>query len=119
MVTQISELQHKHCASCEEDLKALSKTDVQRLLKSVPDWKLVSDGKRIRREWAVKDFAAGMEFFQNVADLAEMENHHPDLHLSDYRNLAIELSTHAVEGLSENDFILAAKIDELPIELKA
>jgi len=53
-----------------------------------------------------------------VAELAEAEDHHPDLHLTGYRNLAIELSTHAIGGLSRNDFIVAAKIAELPIETK-
>jgi 4a-hydroxytetrahydrobiopterin dehydratase len=59
-----------------------------------------------------------MEFFNAVADLAEEEGHHPDLHLEGYRNVWIEIYTHAIGGLSENDFILAAKIDELPIRLK-
>jgi 4a-hydroxytetrahydrobiopterin dehydratase len=54
-----------------------------------------------------------------VAQLAEDENHHPDLHLESYRKLSIEIWTHAIGGLSENDFILAAKIDQLPIQLKS
>ncbi len=61
-----------------------------------------------------EDFAKGMEFLRRVGDLAEQEGHHPDVHLTGYRNVTIELSTHAVDGLSENDFILASKIDELP-----
>jgi 4a-hydroxytetrahydrobiopterin dehydratase len=66
----------------------------------------------------VKDFATSLDFFNRVGTIAEAEDHHPDLHLSGYRNVAIELSTHAVGGLSENDFILAAKIDQLPVALK-
>ncbi|HUQ71150.1 MAG TPA: 4a-hydroxytetrahydrobiopterin dehydratase, partial [Planctomycetaceae bacterium] len=69
-------------------------------------------------EWVVKNFLAGMAFFEKVAEVAEAEGHHPDLHLVGYRNVAIEIWTHAIGGLSENDFILAAKIDELPIKLK-
>jgi len=61
---------------------------------------------------------AGIEFFNKVAALAEEEGHHPDLHLEGYRQVAIELRTHAIKGLSENDFILAAKINEIPIQLK-
>ena len=53
-----------------------------------------------------------------VAEVAEADGHHPDLHLEGYRNVSIELWTHAIGGLSENDFILAAKIDQLPIVLK-
>ena len=87
-------------------------------LKSTPDWKIVHDGERIRREWTVKHFKAGMEFFNAVTELAEAEGHHPDLHLVGYRNVAIEIWTHAIGGLSENDFILAAKIDELDVDLK-
>jgi 4a-hydroxytetrahydrobiopterin dehydratase len=61
---------------------------------------------------------AGIEFFNRVAALAEDEGHHPDLHLEGYRQLAIEIWTHAAGGLTENDFILAAKINEIPIQLK-
>ena len=66
----------------------------------------------------VKDFLAAIKFFNAVAEIAESDDHHPDLHLTGYRNVAIELSTHAIGGLSENDFILAAKIDQVPVELK-
>ena len=61
---------------------------------------------------------AGVEFFNKVAALAEEEGHHPDLHLEGYRQVAVELWTHAIGGLSENDFILAAKINQIPIQLK-
>ncbi|HEY1187145.1 MAG TPA: 4a-hydroxytetrahydrobiopterin dehydratase, partial [Gemmata sp.] len=60
-----------------------------------------------------KDFVTAMGFLQKVADLAEEEQHHPDLHLTGYRHVAVELSTHAIGGLSANDFIVAAKIDAL------
>jgi 4a-hydroxytetrahydrobiopterin dehydratase len=84
----------------------------------VPQWRLSDDGKRIRRDWRVKDFATALDFFRRVGEVAESEDHHPDLHLTGYRNVVLELSTHAVGGLTENDFILAAKIDQLPVELK-
>jgi 4a-hydroxytetrahydrobiopterin dehydratase len=61
---------------------------------------------------------AGMDFFNRIAEVAEDDNHHPDLHLEGYRNVRIELWTHAIGGLSENDFILAAKIDQLPVDEK-
>jgi 4a-hydroxytetrahydrobiopterin dehydratase len=61
---------------------------------------------------------AGIDFFNKVAALAEDEGHHPDLHLQGYRNVSIEMMTHAVGGLTENDFILAAKINEIPIQAK-
>ncbi len=81
-------------------------------------WKLVHDNQRIRKSWVVQHFMAGIDFFNRVAQVAEDEGHHPDLHLEGYRNVAIEIYTHAIGGLSENDFILAAKIDRLPVALK-
>ena len=61
---------------------------------------------------------AGIDFFNKVAALAEDEGHHPDLHLEGYRNLSIAIWTHAAGGLTENDFILAAKIDQIPVKLE-
>ena len=90
----------------------------QQHLASVPGWKLVRDGQRIRKEWVVKHFMAGLDFFNKVGALAEEEGHHPDLHIEGYRNVAIEIWTHAIGGLSENDFILAAKIERVPVKLK-
>lgn len=119
MTPSASELNQKHCRPCEGGVPALSAEDVQRHLQAVPGWRLSGDGKRIRREWVVKDFVAGLDFFQRVGKLAEDEGHHPDLHLSGYRDVAIEVWTHAVGGLTENDFILAAHIDTLPVEVKA
>jgi 4a-hydroxytetrahydrobiopterin dehydratase len=68
--------------------------------------------------WVIKSFTAGIDFFGRVAEVAEAEGHHPDLHLEGYRNVWIEIWTHAIGGLSENDFILAAKIDLLPVKEK-
>jgi 4a-hydroxytetrahydrobiopterin dehydratase len=117
-MTTATELTKKKCVSCETGAKALGADQVRSMLAAVPKWSVSADGKRIRREWRMKDFVAGMEFFQRVAEIAESEDHHPDLHLVGYRNVTIEIWTHAVGGLTENDFILAAKIDELPVELK-
>jgi 4a-hydroxytetrahydrobiopterin dehydratase len=118
MSATATELSNKHCVACEGGATALSKSKAKELLASLPQWEMTPDGKRIRREWEVEDFSSGLEFFQKVGNVAETEGHHPDLHLVGYRNATIELSTHAVKGLTENDFILAAKIDELPVRLK-
>jgi 4a-hydroxytetrahydrobiopterin dehydratase len=117
-MTTASELTGKHCLPCEGGVPALSPEQVRAYLPAVPQWRLTADGKRLRREWRVKDFATALDFFNRVGGVAEAEDHHPDLHLTGYRNAAIELSTHAVGGLTENDFILAAKVDTLPVELK-
>jgi 4a-hydroxytetrahydrobiopterin dehydratase len=118
MSAETAELARRTCRPCEGGVPPLSPTEVQQLLPKVPQWRLTADGKAIRREWRVKDFATGLDFFDRIGRIADEQDHHPDLHLTGYRNVAIELSTHAVGGLSENDFILAARIDQLPVELK-
>jgi 4a-hydroxytetrahydrobiopterin dehydratase len=118
-MTTATDLTKKRCISCETGAAPLTPPQVQELLASVPQWQLTLDRKRIRREWRVRDFMTALEFFQRIAQIAEEEDHHPDLHLTGYRNVAIEISTHAVGGLTENDFILAAKIDRVPVALKS
>ena len=117
--TSIETLRTKKCQPCEGGVPPLQNEEIHRLLRELPNWKLTADGQRIRREWVVKNFIAGLDFFQRVGQLAEEEGHHPDLHLAGYRNVTIEIWTHAIGGLSENDFILAAKIEQLPISVKA
>ena len=109
------QLVRKKCQACEGGVEPASLEESQRQLERLTGWYLTHEGQRIRKDWKVKNFVAGMEFFNKVADLAEEDGHHPDLHLEGYRNVWIELWTHAIGGLSENDFILAAKIDQLPI----
>lgn len=118
MTITATDLTQRHCRACEGGVPALSTEQVRDNLRAVPQWRLGGDDKCIRRDWRVKDFATALDFFARVGQVAESEDHHPDLHLTGYRNVAIELSTHAVGGLTENDFILAAKIDQLPVELK-
>ncbi len=109
----------KKCLPCEGGVDPCSLEEAQSQLQELAGWHVTHDGQRIRKEWVVKNFTAGMDFFNRVAEVAEDDGHHPDLHIEGYRNVAIDLWTHAIGGLSENDFILAAKIDRLPIELKA
>ncbi len=113
-----AELTSRKCVPCEGGVPPLTAEEVQSLLLGVPEWSLSADGKWIRREWTARNFVAGLRFFDLVGELAEAEGHHPDLHLQGYRNVAVEITTHAVGGLTENDFILAAKIDALPIEAR-
>jgi 4a-hydroxytetrahydrobiopterin dehydratase len=113
MSVSASELTAKKCTACEGDTPALTKEQIADYLPAVSEWKLSDDGKMIRRKYKFKDFVTAMAFLQKVGDLAEDEEHHPDLHLTGYRNVTIELTTHAIGGLSANDFIVAAKIDKL------
>lgn len=109
----------KKCKPCEGGVDPCTLEESQEQLKVLPGWYLTHDNQRIRRDWTVTNFLAGMAFFEKVAQVAEEDNHHPDLHLEGYRNVSIELWTHAIGGLSENDFILAAKIDRLPVDIKS
>lgn len=119
MQTQTPEqLTRKTCRACEGGVEPYSLEESRDQVAKLAGWHLTADNQRIRKEWTAKNFLTAMEFFNRVADLAEADGHHPDLHLVNYRQVAIELWTHAIGGLSENDFILAAKIDRLPIELK-
>ena len=113
MSVSAAELTAKKCTACEGDTAPLTREEVNERLPAVPDWKLTDDGKMIRRKYKFADFVSAMAFLQQVGELAEQEQHHPDLHLTGYKNAAVELSTHAIGGLSENDFIVAAKIDRL------
>jgi 4a-hydroxytetrahydrobiopterin dehydratase len=112
------ELSHKKCVPCEGGVPKYSPAEAEAQIQKLRGWQITRGGERIRKEWTVKNFMAGIKFFNDVARISEEEQHHPDLHLEGYRKLAIEIWTHAIGGLSENDFILAAKIDELPLELK-
>jgi 4a-hydroxytetrahydrobiopterin dehydratase len=113
-----AELAKKKCVPCEGGGEPLWPQEAKRQLAKLEGWSLGTAGQRIRKSWACKDFAAAMKFLNAIAKVAEKEDHHPDVHLTGYRNVEIEIYTHAVGGLSENDFILAAKIDKLPVELK-
>jgi 4a-hydroxytetrahydrobiopterin dehydratase len=108
----------RHCTPCEGGVPPLAPDERARCAAEVPQWQIVGEGARIRRELIVKDFVTALDYFHRIGALAEEEGHHPDLHLTQYRRVAIELWTHAAGGLTENDFILAAKIEQLPVELQ-
>ena len=105
-------LAQRTCKPCEGGTEPLPPSAAQALLADLKGWELV-EGKLIRKTVKCKDFLDAVNLIQRIAPIAEAEDHHPDLHLTGYRRLTIELSTHAIGGLSENDFILAAKIDQL------
>jgi 4a-hydroxytetrahydrobiopterin dehydratase len=98
--------------------QAFSLAQIKDLLKKVPEWELDKNGTTIYREFVMKDFVAAVDLINEIKRIAQLEGHHPDIHLTAYRNLRVELSTHEAGGLSEKDFILAGRIDKLPAELK-
>ena len=109
------QLTSKKCVPCEGGVEPCPLPFVTDQLEKLPGWYLTHNNERIRKEWIVRDFLTGLDFFRRVGEIAEAEAHHPDLHLVGYKNVSIEIWTQAIGGLSENDFILAAKIDQLKI----
>ena len=86
------------------------KKEVEKRLGQLPGWTLVND--KIEKNYKFANFRQAIEFIDKIADVAEAENHHPDVLLWNWNNVKLTLTTHAVKGLSENDFILASKIDK-------
>ena len=104
------ELVPKRCKPCEDGTQPLNPEESRRLLGQVEGWKL--EERSTQKSFKLKNFVEAMKFVNRVADLAEEEGHHPDIQIS-YNQVKLSLTTHAIGGLSENDFILAAKIDRL------
>jgi 4a-hydroxytetrahydrobiopterin dehydratase len=101
----------KKCIPCEKKgVKLLTREEAQDYVDENPDWTLSIDAKHISKEFKFADFIGAINFVNLVADIAEEEGHHPDISIH-YNKVILDLWTHAIDGLSENDFILAAKID--------
>lgn len=105
-----SDLAQKRCKPCEGGVTPFDRAKAQEYLSALTGWNLIEDGKAIGKEYRFKNFKEVIAFFNRIAQVAEEENHHPDLKIS-YSRVGVDLSTHAIKGLSENDFILAAKFD--------
>lgn len=100
-----------HCVPCEGGVEPLNEDDVKTyhsLLKTA--WEVSSDSKSISQEFKFKDFKEAMQFVNKVADIAEEQGHHPDIYIY-YNKVALKLTTHAIKGLSPNDFIIASKVE--------
>jgi len=106
----MTELLKKKCLPCEGGTPKLEGSIVQMLLKEIDGWSVV--GEKIQKKFQFPQFLAAIDFVNAMARLAESEGHHPDFCVH-YREVDVCLSTHAISGLSENDFILAAKIDAI------
>lgn len=105
----MSELAKKRCLPCEGAMEALAEASLGRWLAEVPQWQ--REGLGLVRRWALPDFPSALALLNRLAALAEEEGHHPDFRLHGWRHLELSLFTHKVQGLTEADFILAAKID--------
>lgn len=104
-----NELTQKQCQPCTGDTPALKPKEIFRLHEKVPEW-LITTGHKLVRRFVCQDFLTAMEFVNKVAEIAEGEDHHPGIAI-DYKRITFTIWTHAIDDLSENDFILAAKID--------
>lgn len=104
----------KKCKPCEGGMPSLTPAEIEPLFKEISGWSIV-DNKQIEKDYSFKHFKQAIGFVNKIAEIAESEGHHPDIFLHNYRKVKITLSTHAVKGLSENDFIMAAKIDTIQI----
>lgn len=106
------DLSKKKCKPCEGGATPLNKDQVAEYMKNIKDdWKVTKNNK-ITKEYSFVNYKHTMDFVNKVANLAEEEGHHPVMNVS-YSTVVIELWTHAINGLSENDFIMASKIDKL------
>ena len=111
----MSDLADKKCVACEGNIPAFNYEEIHKYLKKVDGWEVKSDQNEsfyLIKEFTFKNFKESQNFVNKICDLAENENHHPDITFG-WGYAKIKITTHAIEGLSENDFILAAKIDTI------
>jgi 4a-hydroxytetrahydrobiopterin dehydratase len=110
----MKDLTKQKCVPCEGGQEPLTKKEVQEYLEMTREWELLDeDIMQIQRKLIFKDFSEALNFVNKVGRLAESEDHHPDIFIHNYKKVDITLSTHAIGGLSVNDFILAAKINQI------
>lgn len=108
----VCDLTDRHCKPCEGGVAAMTRAEAEALLDQLLGWELSEDGKAIRRHFQFKGFYSTMAFVNAMAWVANREDHHPDF-TAGYNYCDVTFTTHAIEGLSENDFICAAKVNAL------
>ena len=105
-------LASRQCVPCRGGVPTLTLREAEELRRDTPEWTLARDAKRLVRRFEFADFRSAIDFVNRVADVAEEQGHHPDIAIH-WNVVELVLWTHKIDGLHENDFILAAKIDEL------
>jgi 4a-hydroxytetrahydrobiopterin dehydratase len=109
-----TKLSAKACVACRGDEPKLTYNRIKSYLLQIDDdWVFSSDPDKIKKSFEFEDFNKALDFINRVGELSEKEKHHPNICIYDYRKVSIELFTHKIDGLHENDFIMAAKIDKL------
>jgi 4a-hydroxytetrahydrobiopterin dehydratase len=110
-----TDLAARRCKPCEGGIAPLTPAQAEQLLTQVSsEWTLADGARAIERRFAFRDFYRTMSFVNALAHLANIEDHHPDLELG-YNYCRVRYTTHAIKGLSENDFVCAAKVDQIPL----
>ncbi|KAG1661785.1 hypothetical protein FOA52_003706 [Chlamydomonas sp. UWO 241] len=117
MLTQGQDLSGIKCeGACDRNTPLVSAADRAWLFKEVPRWELSPGSTSMSRRFTAKSFSSALAFFNAAGEVAEAEGHHPDLHLTNYRDVEVVVTTHAAGGLTHFDFVLAAKLDKVPVE---
>jgi 4a-hydroxytetrahydrobiopterin dehydratase len=101
----------KHCVPCRGGVPALAGAELEKMKAQVDGWQVV-DGHHLTKSFAFPDFRAALDFVNRIGETAEREGHHPDIYLA-WGKVEVKIWTHKINGLTESDFILAAKVDEL------
>ncbi len=115
-MSNMGDLASKKCVPCEGGTPPMPRVDAEKMLGEVEGWNLAEDGVlKIQRRFKFEDFKSALRFVNQVGDIAEAEGHHPDISFG-WGGATVTLYTHAVSGLSENDFIMAAKINKLELQ---
>ena len=104
-------LRDKKCACTTKNVEQLTSEGIDELLKEVQGWEVV-DNRHLKKEYQFPDYLSGVQFVNQLAAIAEEQNHHPDIYLR-WGKVTVEIYTHVVNGLTDNDFILAAKYDAI------
>jgi len=108
----MSDLASKTCVPCRGGVPALKGQELQNLLRQVPGWEVIQE-HHLHRAYTFPDFKSALVFVNRVGELAEEQGHHPDIFLT-WGKVEVTIWTHKIDGLTESDFILAAKIEQLP-----
>lgn len=102
--------------TARRDTPKLTDEQLDQYIPALPAWELNDNRTAMSRSFVAKNFVAAIDFFNQVKDVAEAEGHHPDLHLTNYRKVVVNMSTHAVGGLTMPDLVMAAKIDDIEVK---
>ncbi|WP_440995398.1 4a-hydroxytetrahydrobiopterin dehydratase [Arhodomonas sp. SL1] len=103
-------LSEKHCVPCQGGIPPMDRDEAERHREQLPDWEITGEPMRLRRAFRFRNFQQALDFVNRVGEIAEAEQHHPEIHFG-WGHVEVEIWTHKINGLHENDFILAAKID--------